>query len=238
MKRILAYVLVLFLLQSLTVPALAATSGDKDIDVSGKYVYTAAPGVAEAELSEGKYETVVEGIPVTVTPETPQNDLTLVLRIIPETHEEAHDWFGDVLSDHGDDLLPMDIHFVDAENNRVEFNDSVQVTMPVPEGLNSPQVCFVSDEGEVTVIESTVTGGTISWTAGGHGYYVLMNKSGSHHPSTPTQPSTPTEPSTPGGPSTTGDQNNTSLWMVVLIASGVAIIILILIGTRKKNKED
>ena len=238
MKKILASVLAFFLLQSVAVPASAATSDDKDISVNGKYVYTAAPGVAEAELSDGKYETIVDGIPVTVTPNTPQNDLTLVLRIIPETHEEAHDWFGDVLSDYGDDLLPMDIHFVDAENNRVEFNDSVRVSMTVPEGIDSPQICFVSDEGEVTVVESTVVGGIISWTAAKHGYYVLMNKSGSHHPTTPTQPTTPTGPSSPDGPSTTGDQNQTSLWMVVLIASGVAIIVLIVFGTRKKKKDE
>lgn len=244
MKKILASVLVLFLLQSLTVPALAATSGDKDIDVSGKYVYTAAPGVVEAELSEGKYETAVEGIPVTVTPDTPQNDLTLVLKIIPETHEEAHDWFGEVLIDHGDKILPMDIHFVDQDNNRVELHGTIRISVKIPEGFVSPIVCYVSDEGEATIMDSTIENGYISWVTDHNSYYALVEKIGSDDPTTPTDPSTPTEPttptdpSTPDGPSTTGDQNNTSLWMVVFIVSGIAIIVLIVIGTRKKKKED
>ena len=164
MKKILATILALFLLQSLTVPALAATPDDKDISVNGKYVYAAAPGVAEAELSEGKYETVVEGIPVTVTPSTPQNDLSLVLKIIPETHEEAHDWFGEVLIDHGDKILPMDIHFVDQDNNRVELHGIIRISVKIPEGFVSPIVCYVSDEGEATVMDSTIENGYIFWT--------------------------------------------------------------------------
>lgn len=244
MKKFFASVLVLFLLHSLTVSALAATSGDKDIVVSGKYVYTAAPGVAEAELSEGKYEAVVEGIPVTVTPNTPQNDLTLVLKIIPETHEEAHDWFGEVLIDHGDKILPMDIHFVDQDNNRVELHGIIRISVKIPEGFVSPIVCYVSDEGEAMVMDSTIENGYISWTTDHNSYYALVEKIATDDPTSPTEPSTPTEPttpsnpSTPGGPSTTGDQSQTSLWMVALIVSGIAIIVLIVIGTRKKKKDD
>lgn len=232
MKKILASVLVLFLLQFVSIPALAATSGDKDIDVSGKYVYTAAPGVAEAELSEGKYETVVDGVPVTVTPDTPQNDLTLVLKIIPETHEEVHDWFGEVLIDHGDKILPMDIHFVDQDDNRVELHGTIRITVKIPEGFVSPIVCYVSDEGEATVMDSTIENGYISWTTDHNSYYALVEKVGTD------TPTTPTDPSTPDGPSTTGDQNRTSLWTVALIVSGIAIIALIVIGTHKKKKDD
>lgn len=229
MKKLLASAFVLVLLLAISVPIFAA--GNDNISVSGKYVYTAAPGIVESELTDGKYEAVVEDIPVTVTPDTPQDDLRLVLKVIPETHEEAHDWFGDVLEDHGDKILPLDIHFVDEEENRVELHGTIRISVKIPEGFESPIVCYVSDEGQVTVMDSTIEDGFISWTTDHNSYYVLVERTGT------VDPSAPTESTTPGGPSTTGDQNNNSLWVVVMILSGVAIVALVVIGMRKK-KED
>lgn len=254
MKKILASVLVLLALQLAAAPVFAAVDSE-DISVNGKYVYTPAPGIAEADLAEGQYDTTVEGLPVTVVPEEPEDSHRLVLKVIPETHTEAHEWFGETLIDHGEMIFPMDIHFENQDGERVELHGRIEIRIKLPEGFVNPKVCYVSDEGDVTVMESTVSDGYISWVTDHNSYYVLVEKLATE-PTTPTDPSTPTEPGTqpdtptqPGsqpsdpsastgtpGSSETGDQSDTTLWIVILAVSAVAIVILIVLGKRKKDE--
>lgn len=237
MKKLLASILVALLLMTSTVSAFAAASDGTEpmnIGVNGKYVYTPASGHSESELTDGKYETVLDGIPITVTPEAPQENLRLVVRVIDESHTEAHEWFGDTLADHGDEILPLDIHFVEADGDRVELTSSIDIRVEIPEGFDSPMICYVSNEGQVAVMDATIENGYISWSANRSGYYIFVKRSAPSTPTQPSEPGTSTQPGTPGGPQT-GDQNNTTLWMVVLILSGAAIIVLLVIGKRKKD---
>lgn len=161
MKRILSFVLTFLILCSLATPAFASQlSGGNDvvakynITYEGEYRANVAGGTATAG-----------GITVTGAP---ANAVTLV--VIP-MEGDALSWVDGCVD--GSALAAYDIHFLDAEGNRINANGAkVSVTV----SGSSLIVSSVTTAGTDKVLTSEMSGGKASFTADGSHYYVIAQK--------------------------------------------------------------
>jgi LPXTG-motif cell wall-anchored protein len=106
------------------------------------------------------------------------------------------------------------------DNSKVQPNGKIKITIPIPEGYNKDNLAiyYVSDDGKVTEMTSTVDGSNISFETDHFSYYVLAEKA-----ATATGVSTNTPK--------TGDMTNVlPLAMLMLISAGVMALVY-----RRKN---
>ena len=161
MKRILSFVLTFLILCSLATPAFASQlSGGNDvvakynITYEGEYRANVAGGTATAG-----------GITVTGAP---ANAVTLV--VIP-MEGDALSWVDGCVD--GSALAAYDIHFLDAEGNRINANGAkVSITVSGTELT----VSSVNTNGDDAALTCEVSNGTVSFTADGNPYYVVAQK--------------------------------------------------------------
>ena len=98
MKRLLAALLAVMLVCSMSIPAFAAEE-NKEQDVTVKYIIT-VEGEYRAEIKNGT--AAAEGVTVTGAP---ANTKTLVVVPIPSSVSEAYEWFSECLEKIGKPLL-------------------------------------------------------------------------------------------------------------------------------------
>lgn len=182
MKRAICVLAALLLLMTAHAAAESATvdqpGGSATIDVKAVYRETADEYVYKEEVSGGEVSvTTDEGITVTVSGDEDvlEDGLKLTLRVIPEEDAEAYGWFSEVLEDVGDKILPLDIYF-EKDGQRVEINGKVTITIDLPEGYENPVVCYVSSDGKVEVLKSTVKDGKITFEVDHFSFYALVDK--------------------------------------------------------------
>ena len=175
MRRILCFLLMVALMFSITLPCYAAEISKEDDTVTGdvyaRYVSSVEwddvpveDGNAEATTDNG-YTVSVTGIP----------DNAVVLRVVPIPSAEtaAWSWFADCIGGGAKILSILDIYFEDADGNRINA-EGVNISILSVDGETI--VFSVTTSGNVVEVDSTITNGSIAFTANGSHYYVLAKK--------------------------------------------------------------
>lgn len=210
MKRLLAALLAVMLVCSMSFPAFAAVY-EKENNVTVKYV-TALEGVYVAEVENGAAFISADDVSVSVT-DAPSNAKTLV--IIPMTGD-ALSWIKGCAD--GDTKAAYDIHFEDVLGNRINA-DGVNVSITAY-GANLT-VSSVNTSGADKSLSSTTAGGSVSFTTDGSHYYVISENVGAEQPPIPDTPQT-------------GDNSMIKLWVITAILS--AVMILFLASRKRRNQ--
>ena len=162
MKRTLSLVLTFLILCSLTIPAFAAEITDGS-DVVAKYNIT-YEGEYRADVTGGA--ATAGGVSVT---DAPENAVTLV--VVP-MEGDALAWADSCVS--GDAVAAYDIHFLDADGNRINASGAkVSITVSGSE----LQVSSVTTSGADNKLTSEASGSQISFTTDGGHYYVICGAS-------------------------------------------------------------
>ena len=171
MKRLLAALLAVVLVCSMSIPAFAAEE-EKENNVTVKYV-TTVEGAYVSDVKNGAASISADGVSVSVTG-APSNAKTLV--VIPMAGD-ALSWIDSCVD--GDAKAAYDIHFEDAEGNRIGANGvSVSVAVSGSELI----VSSVNTSGADKSLSSTTSDGSISFTTDGDDYYVIYEKDGGDQP--------------------------------------------------------
>ena len=168
MRRLLALLLATVLVSSMSIPAFAAQE-EKENNVTVKYVIS-FEGAYVSDAKNGTASVSADGISVSVTG-APSNAKTLV--VIPMIGN-ALSWIDSCVD--GEAKAAYDIHFEDAEGNRINAN-GVSVSVSVSD--TDLVVSSVTPSGTDKSIASTISGGSISFTTDGSYYYVVWEKKSS-----------------------------------------------------------
>ena len=171
MKRLLATLLAAVLVCSMTFPAFAAEE-TKEIDVTVRYIST-VDGAYVAEVKNGAASISADGVTVSVTG-APSDAKTLV--VIPMTGD-ALSWIDSCVD--GDAKVAYDIHFEDAEGNRIGASG---VSVSVAVSGSKLTVSSVNTSGTDKSLSSATSGGSISFTTNGNYYYVIYEKDSGDQP--------------------------------------------------------
>ena len=171
MRRLFALLLAAVLVWSMSISAFAAQE-EKENNITVKYV-TTVEGAYVAEVKNGTASISADGVSVSVTG-APSNAKTLV--VIPMTGD-ALSWIDSCVD--GDAKAAYDIHFEDAEGNRIGANGvSVSVAVSGSELI----VSSVNTSGTDKNLSSTTSGSNVSFTTDGSHYYVIYEKDGGDQP--------------------------------------------------------
>lgn len=148
---------------------------------------TVEKGSGEVTLDDGTAVTV-EGASL------PDGLLFVVEHILEEENGEIHDWVGKCMEGLGTNLRVYDIYFVDSNGQRYEVDGQITVTISLNGGYRNPSVYYVSGQGSVTRMESSVSDGRISFTTTHNSYYVLAEQpEGGNETEAPGETETETE---------------------------------------------
>lgn len=218
MKRLLAALLAVVLVCSMSIPAFAAEE-EKENNVTVKYV-TTVEGAYVSDVKNGAASISADGVSVSVTG-APTNAKTLV--VIPMAGD-ALSWIDSCVD--GDAKAAYDIHFEDAEGNRIGANGvSVSVAVSGSELI----VSSVNTSGTDKNLSSTTSGSNVSFTTDGNNYYVVWEKK--------TGGETPVTPNTPNSPQT-GDNSMIWLWVTIAVVSAGMIFFLVFWKRRKHEEQN
>ena len=171
MRRLLAMLLTVVLVCSMSFPAFAAQD-EKENNVTVKYVST-VEGAYVAPVQNGVASINADGVSVSVTG-APSNAKTLV--VIPMTGD-ALSWIDSCVD--GDAKAAYDIHFEDTEGNRISANGANVSVSVSGSGLT---VSSVNTSGADKNLSSTTSGSNVSFTTDGNDYYVIYEKDGGDQP--------------------------------------------------------
>ena len=218
MKRLLAALLAVVLVCSMSFPAFAAQD-EKENNVTVKYVST-VEGAYVAPVQNGVASINADGVSVSVTG-APSNAKTLV--VIPMTGD-ALSWIDSCVD--GDAKAAYDIHFEDTEGNRISANG---VSVSVSVSGSELTVSSVNTSGTDKNLSSTTSGSNVSFTTDGNNYYVVWEKK--------TGGETPVTPNTPNSPQT-GDNSMIWLWVTIAVVSAGMIFFLVFWKRRKHEEQN
>ena len=171
MRRLLAMLLTVVLVCSMSIPVFAAQD-EKENNVTVKYV-TTVDGAYVAEVINGTASISADGVTVSVTG-APSNAKTLV--VIPMTGD-ALSWIDSCVD--GEAKAAYDIHFEDTEGNRINVSG---VSVSVSVSGTDLVVSSVTPSGTDKSLSASVSGNTVSFTADGSHYYVIYQKDGGDQP--------------------------------------------------------
>lgn len=182
------------------------------------------------ENSRGEV-TLTDGTVVTVKGESlPDGLLFVVEHIREEENGETHEWIEKCMEGLGTNLNVYDIYFVDSNGQRYEVDGQITVTISLNGAYKNPSIYYVSSEGNVTRMESNVSGDKISFVTTHSSYYVLAEQP---EPSTEPTSGDETEPTTtptsgangnnPGTGAQTGDETNIAFWLFAFVFSAVCM---------------
>ena len=218
MRRLLAALLAVVLVCSMSIPAFAAEE-EKENNVTVKYV-TTVEGAYVAEVKNGAASIHTDGVSVSVTG-APSNAKTLV--VIPMTGDALR-WIDSCVD--GEAKAAYDIHFEDTEGNRIGANG---VSVSVAASGSELTVSSVNTSGADKNLSATVSNGSVSFTTDGNNYYVVWEKK--------TGGETPVTPNTPNSPQT-GDNSMIWLWVTIAVVSAGMIFFLVFWKRRKHEEQN
>lgn len=218
MRRLLAALLAVVLVCSMSIPAFAAEE-EKENNVTVKYV-TTVEGAYVAPVQNGVASINADGVSVSVTG-APSNAKTLV--VIPMTGD-ALSWIDSCVD--GDAKAAYDIHFEDTEGNRISANGA---NVSVSVSGSELTVSSVNTSGADKNLSATVSNGSVSFTTDGNNYYVVWEKK--------TGGETPVTPNTPNSPQT-GDNSMIWLWVTIAVVSAGMIFFLVFWKRRKHEEQN
>ena len=171
MKRLLAALLAVVLVCSISIPVFAAQD-EKENNVTVKYV-TTVDGAYVAEVINGTASISADGVTICVTG-APSTAKTLV--VISMTGD-ALSWIDSCVD--GDAKAAYDIHFEDTEGNRISANGA---NVSVSVSGSELTVSSVNTSGTNKNLSSTTSDGSVSFTTDGNYYYVISEKDGGETP--------------------------------------------------------
>ena len=218
MKRLLAALLAVVLVCSMSIPAFAAEE-EKENNVTVKYV-TTVEGAYVSDVKNGAASISADGVSVSVTG-APSNAKTLV--VIPMTGDALR-WIDSCVD--GEAKAAYDIHFEDTEGNRIGANG---VSVSVAASGSELTVSSVNTSGADKNLSATVSNGSVSFTTDGNNYYVVWEKK--------TGGETPVTPNTPNSPQT-GDNSMIWLWVTIAVVSAGMIFFLVFWKRRKHEEQN
>ena len=218
MKRLLAALLAVVLVCSMSIPAFAAEE-EKENNVTVKYV-TTVEGAYVSDVKNGAASISADGVSVSVTG-APSNAKTLV--VIPMTGDALR-WIDSCVD--GEAKAAYDIHFEDTEGNRIGANG---VSVSVAASGSELTVSSFNTSGADKNLSATVSNGSVSFTTDGNNYYVVWEKK--------TGGETPVTPNTPNSPQT-GDNSMIWLWVTIAVVSAGMIFFLVFWENRKREEEE
>ena len=168
MKRIASLLLSLLLLFSLSSPAMAAEIADgNDVVVKKNTTYE---GDYRAEVKNG--QATAGGVSVSGAPAN-----AVILVVVPMSGD-ALAWIDGCVD--GKAVSAYDIHFLDAQGNRVNASGA---SVSVSASGSNLVVSSVTTSGNDKTLTSTVSGNSVSFTTDGSHYYVIAEKkSGGEEP--------------------------------------------------------
>lgn len=218
MKRLLAMLLTVVLVCSMSFPPFAAEE-EKENNVTVKYV-TTVEGAYVAPVQNGVASINADDVSVSVTG-APSNAKTLV--VIPITGDALR-WIDSCVD--GEAKAAYDIHFEDTEGNRIGANG---VSVSVAASGSELTVSSVNTSGADKNLSATVSNGSVSFTTDGNNYYVVWEKK--------TGGETPVTPNTPNSPQT-GDNSMIWLWVTIAVVSAGMIFFLVFWKRRKREEQN
>ena len=218
MRRLLAALLAVVLVCSMSIPAFAAEE-EKENNVTVKYV-TTVEGAYVSDVKNGAASISADGVSVSVTG-APSNAKTLV--VIPMTGDALR-WIDSCVD--GEAKAAYDIHFEDTEGNRIGANG---VSVSVAASGSELTVSSVNTSGADKNLSATVSNGSVSFTTDGNNYYVVWEKK--------TGGETPVTPNTPNSPQT-GDNSMIWLWVTIAVVSAGMIFFLVFWKRRKHEEQN
>lgn len=172
MRKLTSLLLAAVLLLSCTVTAFAAEDDPVEIGVYAKTEYSI----------DGEYTAPVENGSASVT--TPDGTVTVanatvgaVTLVVIPMEGDALVWVDGCVD--ADAVAAYDIHFRDAEGNRINANGA-KVSIAV--SGTELSVSSVTTSGEDKPLTSEVSGGKVSFTTDGSHYYVICEKDGGELP--------------------------------------------------------
>ena len=167
MRRLLAMLLTVVLVCSMSFPAFAADE-NKEQDVTVKYIIT-VEGEYRAEIKNGT--AAAEGVTVTGAP---ANTKTLVVVPIPSSVSEAYEWFSECLEKIGKPLAAYEVYFLDVNDNRISA-DGATISIAVS-GNKDLTVCSLTAGGDYKDLSAEIKNGSAVFTANGGDYFILTEK--------------------------------------------------------------
>ena len=219
MKRLLAALLAILLVCSMSFPAFAAEE-NKEQDVTVKYI-SIVEGEYRAEIKNGT--ATAEGVTVTGAP---TNAKTLVVVPIPSSVSEAYEWFIDCLENVGKPLVAYEVYFLDADGNRISANGA---TISIGCSANGDlTVCSLTAGGSYKDLSAEIKNGSAVFTANDGDYFILTEKNTDKPGNIPTEPINPP----------TGDDSMIWLWIVLATISAGMIFFLVFWKRRKREEEE
>ena len=167
MRRLLAALLAVVLVCSMSIPAFAAEE-NKEQDVTVKYIIT-VEGEYRAEIKNGT--AAAEGVTVTGAP---ANTKTLVVVPIPSSVSEAYEWFSECLEKIGKPLDAYEVYFLDVNDNRISA-DGATISIAVS-GNKDLTVCSLTTGGDYKDLSAEIKNGSAVFTANDGDYFILTEK--------------------------------------------------------------
>ncbi len=207
---------------------LKATESDieieKPVEQSPAVDITDATTGVKVHADKGVFE---EGVKLVVTEITKGADYDLAASALEEV---------------GKKFKLYEIHFEDADGNKVQPNGTVTVSYPIPAGYDAANVMLyrINEDGSKTLIKGTVDGSYYTVITKSFSNYALVEKDSTITDEQNTQDvnngtvsdnSNNNGSNVPGNPQT-GDNRNIMLWLLLALAS--AGMLCVLTFTRKR----
>lgn len=211
MKKAFLFLLLLLLTfrMALLCYASEALVNDKDDVVIGDIFakYVCIPSWNEVVVTNGMAETETNaGYTISVSG-APKNATRLIVFQITSIEESAWNWLSSCMDEDYTLLNAFDIYFEDSDENRI-YADDAQICIKKCD--TACVVLAINTDGQSARLNATNSNNSISFSANGSNYYVLVAMNVS---------TAPTEPDKTVSPST-GDNSQILLWCLLAAASG------------------
>ena len=167
MKRLLAALLAVVLVCSMSFPAYAAEE-NKEQDVTVKYIIT-VDGEYRVDIQNGK--ATAGGVSVTGAP---AGAVTLVVVPIPSSESEAYEWFSACLEKIGKPLAAYEVYFLDADGNRISANGA-NISIAVSDS-GDLTVCSLTTGGSYQDLSAEIKNSSATFTANDGDYFILTER--------------------------------------------------------------
>lgn len=218
-KTILCILLCVTCVSLLALPCAAAqiTQPDDSVttDVFAKYIEQ-IDGEYQAPVSDGSAEIRTEDGTVISVSGLSDDALTLVVCLITEA--AAREWLSAQVNAFGKLLRPYEIYMINAKGERVPLSVGAAISISLPEGCTNPVVVRVPASGAAQSMEARTEKGSVLFTAGAAGFYVIAEKKANDIPPQ------------------TGDDANPTFWAAVLLLSALSAGVLFTIDIIRRRR--
>lgn len=174
-KRKITGLAVLFLLLIQIFPMTVFAAEDGAASSSQLTLTVSAPGYS-ADVDGGQAQTTLpDGTEITVQG---GDQIKGLLLVVEPLDGETYEWISQCMEGKGTNIRAYDIYFLDKEGNRYEVTDPITLSFSLNGDYERPVVYYINETGETQKMESTVSGGQISFTTDHNSYYALAEQVG------------------------------------------------------------